>query len=96
MISKKMTGLLAAAAIAFAGATLISGASNANVGKFKPGLWNPACAFGFSKTQGNHSYTCYRNFARICKKGKIKSMPTVVQTGPNSFQIRYNCTNKPH
>ncbi len=94
MISKKLTGLLAAGAIAVAAATLLAGASNARV-IIKPGLWNAYCAFGFSKTQSNHNYTCYRNFARICRNGKIKGMPVVVQTGANIFQVRYTCTNKP-
>jgi hypothetical protein len=96
MTSRKLTGLLIAGAIAVAGASLVTGASNAQLSKYKPGLWNPFCAAGFAKTQSNHSYTCYRNFLRVCKKGKIKGMPQVVQTGANTFQIRYTCTNPPH
>lgn len=96
MISKRIAGLLAAGAIALSGATVVAGASNAKLGKIKPGILKLACAYGFSKTQNNHSYTCYRNFVRVCLKGKIKGMPQIVQTGPNTFRVRYTCTNQPH
>lgn len=96
MLTKKIAGVIAAGALAITAAVALSGPSNAKYGKVKPGILKLACTFGFAKIPGNHTYTCYKNFVRICAKGTIKGVPTIVALGGNRYQVRYTCTNQPH